>query len=199
MIRTAWLLFIPFLALACNKDNEVSGSPELVIIDSVITTTVDDHGFVYFNPPAGGGPDWTAPYDFYNGSFQYRFEIRSYPSQKAFMINVCIWSDIVGNWQAWKETCADQIPVEGNGVFIAQSSPSIWWNLNDPVDFTRVGDFDHMGIVLWCENYKNLSDWTSSSNSCWDQRYSFLPLTLRLTIVAVASGHTFSGWEKYID
>jgi len=195
------LLIILLIAFACNNDNEnqIPGSPELLIIDSVITTTVDDHGFVYFDAPASGGNNWRSPYDFYNGSFQCRFEIRNYPSQKTFLINVCIWADIVGNWQKWKETCTDQVFINGNGVYTAESSPSTWWNLNDPVDFSRADDFDHMGFVLWCENYKNLSDYASSSQSCWDQRNSFLTLTLRISIVSVASGYTFSGWEEYID
>jgi hypothetical protein len=198
-MRALLLFFIPFIFTACNKDNDVSGSPEMLIIDSVITTTVDDHGFVFFDAPVSGGSNWKSPYDFYNGNFEYRFEVRSYPSQKTFLINVCIWADIVGDWQQWKETCTDQLAVNGNGVYSARSSPSAWWIMNDPVDFSRVGDFDHMGIVLWCSDYKNLSDYSSSSQSCWDQRNSFLPLTLRLTIVAVASGYTFSGWEEFID
>jgi hypothetical protein len=198
-MRVFMLVFVPFVFIACNKDNDVSGSPEMLIIDSVITTTVDDHGFVYFNAPVSGGSDWTSPYDFYNGTFQYRFEVRNYPSQKTFMVSVCIWADIVGNWQKWKETCAKQVPLAGNGVFTAQSSPSTWWFKDDPVDFSRADGFERMGMVLWCEDYKNLSDWTSASNSCWDQRNSFLPLTLRLTIVAVASGYTFSGWDGYIE
>jgi hypothetical protein len=198
-MKPAWYLLIAIAVLACHKDNEISGTPEMLIIDSLITTTVDDHGFVNFSPPVNLGTDWSSPYDFFNGSFYYRFEIIDYPSQDPFLINLCIWSDVIGNWESWNETCTTQLPVEGKGVFTGQSSPSSWWFSKQPVDFSRVCDFDHLGLALWCANYKNLSDWIPASNSCWDQNVKILPLTLRLSIVAVAKGYTFSGWEAYIE
>ncbi|MBN1416678.1 MAG: hypothetical protein JW973_16365 [Bacteroidales bacterium] len=201
-LKPLFLLLVLLLTLACNSndDHNLSGSPEIVIIDSIITTTADDHGFFNFPPPAGTGSNWKSPYDFYNGSFHYRFEVIEYPSQVPFMLNLCIWSDIEGNWERWKETCCPLIPIDGKGVFTAESIPSSWWIMDDKkVDFSRVDDFDHIGMVVWCENKKNLSDWTPASSSCWDQRDAILPLTLRLTVVAIAKDHTFSGWEKYID
>jgi len=201
-MKPLFLLLFPLLALACNNedDHHLSGSPEILIIDSVITTTVAEHGFVYFKPPASTGSNWKTPYDFYRGSFHYRFEVTDYPSQQTFFLNLCIWSDIEGQWDSWKETCCDHVTIDGNGVYTAESVPSSWWMYNDvPVDFSRVDDFYNIGLVIWCENQMNLSNWVDVSSSCWDQRDTFLPLTLRLTIVAVAKEYAFSGWEKYID
>jgi len=192
------LLFIPFIFIACNKDHDVPLSPEMLIVDSVITTTVNDHGFVYFSVPTSRGKNWMAPYDFFNGSFQCRYEILQYPSQKTFLMNLCIWSDVVGNWDNYRETCSKQVSMPGEGVYTSQSSPSSWWILDAAVDFSRVNSFYSFGLVLWCDNYENLSDWTNGTESCWNQRNDFLPMTLRLTVVAVANGYTFSGWENYI-
>jgi hypothetical protein len=199
-MRIIFLLIFPLLLWTCKKndnDDHVSHSPEMVIFDSILTTTADDHGFFYFNPP-NTPPNWKSPNDFYNGNFYYRFEIMDYPSEQIFLLSLCIWADIEGNWVRWKETCSDQLLISGKGIFTSYSVPSTWWNLNDPVDFSRVRDFDHMGMVVWCEDLKLLSDWSSESNSCWSQRDEILPLTLRLTVVAVAQGNTFRGWEYYI-
>jgi len=57
-MRAFILFIIPIVFIACKKDNEISGSPELLIVDSVITTTVDDHGFIYISPPVNGGSNW---------------------------------------------------------------------------------------------------------------------------------------------
>jgi len=198
-MRAFILFIIPIVFIACKKDNEISGSPELLIVDSVITTTVDDHGFIYISPPVNGGSNWISPYDFYNGSFEFRYEIIQYPSQKTFLVSLCIWSDVVGNWEQHRETCTKQVTITGKGVYTSQSSPSSWWNLNEPVDFSRVNSFYSLGMALWCDNYQNLSDWTYGTESCWNQRNELLPMTLRLTVVAVANGYTFRGWEEYID
>lgn len=197
-MRAQLFVFVLLLFTACKKDKDSAGSPELLIVDSVITTTIEDHGFVYIDPPVNGGSNWISPYDFYNGSFEFRYEIIQYPTQKTFLISLCIWSDVTGNWEQHRETCTKQVTITGNGVYASQSSPSSWWTLNEPVDFSRVNDFYSLGIALWCDNYKNLSDWTPETQSCWDQRNDILPLTFRLTVVAVASGYTFSGWKKYI-
>lgn len=196
-----WIIILWTLTACDKKDtNEIrKGLPEMLIYDSVITITAADHGFFNFKPPLETGTNWKSPYDYFNGTFHSRFEIKDYPSQQPFMLSLCIWADIEGNWERWKETCTQQVPVAGKGVFTAHSVPSTWWVMNDPVDFSRADDFDHLGLVVWCQNYKNLSDWTPPSGSCWEEKDQFLPLTLRLTVVAVASDHVFSGWEKFIN
>jgi hypothetical protein len=198
-MRASLLLIIALGFMACNKDKEISGSPEMLVIDSTITTTVDDHGFIYIYLPASAGSNWRYPYDFYNGTFECRYDIIDYPTQKTFLVSLCIWSDIVGNWESYRETCTHRVTVTGNGAYFSQSSPSSWWTLGEPVDFSRVKDFFSLGIALWCDNYLNLSDWTPETESCWDQRNDILPLTMRFTLVIVAKGYTFSGWERYND
>ena len=152
-MRVFWVL-ISLLLLACSnkdKDNPKPGQPELLILDSVFTTIADDHGFFNFQPPLDKGTNWERPYDFYNGSFHYRFEIMDYPSWQTFLLSLCIWADIEGNWDQWKETCTLQVPITDTGIFTSESVPATWWVMNDPVDFSRVDDFDHMGLVIWLD------------------------------------------------
>jgi hypothetical protein len=35
--------------------------------------------------------------------------------------------------------------------------------------------------------------------SHWDERDKFFPLTIRISVVAVAQGHAFSGWDYHIN
>jgi hypothetical protein len=193
------LLLILFCSCREDQPGEIlTNGAEVLIYDSIFTTTENDHGFFHFLPFSATGENWLSPYDFYNGTWYYRFEIIDYPSDTSFILSLCIWADLTDYGASWKETCCDHVPVSGRGVFTASSVPSSWWLLNDPVDFTRVADFDRMGLVLWCNDYHNVSDWISSAADCWNEREVLLPMTLRLTIVAVAGDNTFSGWETYI-
>ncbi len=199
MRRVTWFITL-ILLLSCHKDKrheDINDSPEVLLYDSVFTTTENDHGFFYFQPLESAGDNWISPYDFYNGQFFYRIEIIDYPSDISFILNLCIWADIEGAWESWKETCCGPVIITGKGSFTTSSVPSTWWVKDVPVDFSRVADFERMGVVLWCNDYQNLSDWISPGNSCWAGRDMILPLTMRLTLVAVANGATFSGWENY--
>jgi hypothetical protein len=197
-----YFMLLLIVILSCRKDsiqNEPRGGAEALIYDSIFTTTENDHGFFHFLPRASSGDNWRMPYDFFNGIWYYRFEIIDYPSDTSFMLSLCIWADLTDYGASWKETCCGHVPVSGRGVFTASSVPSSWWLLNEPVDFSRVTDFDRMGLVLWCNDYQNLSDWISSAAECWGGRENLLPMTVRLTIVAVAGDTAFSGWEGYIN
>lgn len=201
-MRAIIIILIITTILACKK-NEKSGiycppEIEILIYDSIVTTTEDDHGFFFFDPPKSLGNNWVSPCDFYNGLFYFRFEVIELPNDTSFFINFCIWADVEGDWITWKETCCDHVEIDGKGIFTANSVPTTWYIKNTPVDFSRVNDFERLGIALWCDDYRNLTDWTFPESSCWNDRGFLLPLTLRITVVAVAKGNTFSGWENHI-
>ncbi|MBN2213146.1 MAG: hypothetical protein JW723_02790 [Bacteroidales bacterium] len=192
------MILITIIACKKNEISDICRRSEILVFDSILTTTEEDHGFFFFDPPAFPGSNWMSPCDFYNGEFYLRFEITDLPCDTSFLINFCIWADVIGDWQSWEETCSHHTEIEGNGVFTAHSSPSSWWYKNVPVDFSRADDFERMGIALWCDDYRNLTDWTSEEASCWSERDYLLPLTLRLTIVAVSTHSEFTGWKNYI-
>jgi hypothetical protein len=203
IIKPGFIIFFITIAVifSCGKNEPVRRgprSPEMLIADTIITTIENDHGFFFFQAP-DQNPNWLVPYDYYHGEFFYRFEVLNYPSEKSFMLSLCIWTDINGNWESWNETCTRQVIISNKGIFTGNSVPSTWWVMDGPVDFSRPEDFARFGLVIWCSNYKNLSDWVPSSNSCWSDRTEILPLTLRFTVVAVPKDYEFSGWEKYVN
>ncbi len=175
---------------------------EVLIYDGTFTTTMADHGFAYFHACPSAGLNWLAPTNLYEGQWHIRYEVIDYPSDKPFQLSVCIWADVKtenGRWKHWRETCARQTPITGRGVFTASSTPADWWCLNsEPVDFARVRDFEKLGLVLWSDDRRNMSDWVPAKESSWDQAKNFLPLTVRVSIVAVTENDSFSGWNHHI-
>lgn len=173
---------------------------EVLMYDSTFTVTESYHGFFYFKPKPSAGTNWISPNNYYQGTWCNRFEVIDGPfKQTGLQFSTCIWQDVVGNWQSWKETCGfPQCGAPTPGIYFQYTKPADWWKMAEPVDFARVSDFRDCGLVLWC-NGMNMSDWVPANESCWDQRSSYLPLKMRLTIVLVSSGSTFSGWNNYIN
>ena len=164
---------------------------ELLIYDEAFDFDENEHGFHYFQPPATAPADWLAPADYYNGTWQLRFEIFSQATDRTSNLQVCIWVDD-GN-----ETCSPHTPVDGPGsVVTTSSSPSTWWTMSGPVDFAHPELWDRLGMPLWNDEPCVVSDWSSSF--CWDDRFDYFPMRIRLTVVAVSAGSTFSGWDSYI-
>lgn len=169
---------------------------EFLVHDGVFTfdeTGAHNHGFYYFASGAGAPANWSSPDDYFHGEFHLRFEVLSQATGRASRLQYCIWQD-----GGDRETCSPHVPLAGAGaVATRQSSPSTWWVLDDPVDFSRPGDFDRQGTPLWNDETCLVSDWPTEN--CWADRVDYFPFTARMTVVAVSAGSTFSGWETYID
>ncbi len=168
-----------------------ASAAELLIYDSTFDFDESEHGFHYFQPPPNGPSDWLSPDDYYNGSWELRFEILSQATSRTSNLQVCIWVD-GGN-----ETCAPHTPLDGPGdVATVSTSPSSWWTMSGPVDFAHPELWDRLGMPLWNDEPCVVSDW--ATEFCWDDRFDYFPMQIRLTVVAVSVGSTFSGWETYL-
>lgn len=198
---SAFLSFIPLTSLG----------QEFLLIDKTFTwteTTGGDgcFGFHFWNDKGASPTDnWKSPFDYQNGLFYFRYEIISQPQispgvYEPFDISFCIWADRNFQPGKWKETCSDLHHFTGPGsakVFI--ESPSTWWNHpNGGIDWAHLEKLWRFGNPFWYLNDVLASSGCSNSPQNWSQRGRFFPLTLRMTIVAVAQGQTFSGWNNYI-
>ncbi len=194
---------MPAILLLSNWSIIPSFTQEICLFDNTLTTTVDEHGFHFFTVGEELPENWIEPFNYFEGTFHFRYEIIDYPSTEPFAMSVCIWSDVKltpeGKWETWRETCSTHLPIPGPGTFTTHTIPSTWWLLHNdlPVDFTRINDFERLGIVFWCADRKNLSDWVPKAVDCWQQRALLLPMKLHVSIVAVAKGYEFSGWHNY--
>ncbi|MBW2459541.1 MAG: hypothetical protein JRI68_33920, partial [Deltaproteobacteria bacterium] len=141
--------------------------------------------------PPGAPADWSSPDDYYDGTWEIRFEIFEQATSRTSNLQVCIW--VTGG----NETCSPHTPVNGPGnVATSSTSPSTWWTMSGPVDFAHPEIWDRLGMPLWNDEPCVVSDWSSSF--CWDDRVDYFPMRIRLTVVAVSAGSTFSGWDSYI-
>jgi hypothetical protein len=168
---------------------------------------LDEPTYEPFDP---GGPsvhpdNWTEPDDYWNGTWQFRYEFKKRPSDRPGKIQIGIWSEMVDNWKSWKEMTSAQVPFHGkSGVFYGdeEDSPArTWWRLKKdaPVDFSRVRDFTFLGFVMWTSNGKVLHPAQSlKEKGGWnDGREDYYPCVIKATIVAVPAGKSFSGWKNY--
>ena len=164
---------------------------EVLVYDDTFDFDESEHGFHYFQPPAAMPTDWLSPDDFYDGTFALRFEIFSQATSRESNLQFCIWFND-GN-----ETCSTHTLLSGPGsIATHESSPSTWWTKDGPVDFAHPENIDRLGMPLWNDDPCVVSDWASSF--CWEDRADYFPMRVRLTVVAISSGSTFSGWDNYI-
>jgi hypothetical protein len=210
------IITVPAL-ISCNKEN--GGPPEAILFNDTIDWGWElgewygGNSFFWWHYPTMGVEDlgempgnWKKPNDFENGHFHLRFEILEQPTANAFRLQLGFWQgeDKAGEYS---ETVSSDVVFEGGpGTLIEADlgSPSGWWQLRSeqPVDFSRPGDFFKIGLALWKDEplcIPMAQGWTNR-NACENPEQAaleFFPMKARVTVVAVAEGHTFSGWENY--
>lgn len=149
---------------------------------------------------------WEYPDDYRRGEVFLRYEILYQPTSENFRIQLGIWQDH-GDPEGYRETVSNYAYLDGGTGYVIETSlgsPKAWWQKRNEasVDFSRPEDFYRIGIVLWQDSPLCLpmaQGW-NNDNACSDAstgRLKFFPMQARVTVVAVAEGHTFSGWENY--
>ncbi|MFO7668990.1 MAG: hypothetical protein R6W31_04965 [Bacteroidales bacterium] len=149
---------------------------------------------------------WEKPYDFEHGHLYLRFEILVQPTDQPFFIQLGFWQNIPGE-SGHSEAISGRFRLENGAGTRMESdlgSPASWWQLkpDKPVNFSRPGDLYRIGLVLWNAEPLCLpmaQGWTNS-NTCENPEQAALdsfPLRAKVSVVAVADGYSFSGWENY--
>lgn len=203
---------------ACDREPDVP--PEITVFDGTIDwdwplgAWYGGNSFYWWHRPEessvvdyGDMPSsWSAPRDFANGTFHIRFTVLEQPADSAFYIQFGIWQDLHKEG-GYSETVSPRQPIAGGAgsqVEASLGSPSTWWQKRDdaPVDFNRPEDFYRIGLVLWKhEPYcLPMAQGWSNRNACDNpeqEALNFFPMKARVTVVAVAGGHSFSGWQQY--
>ncbi|NJK87316.1 MAG: hypothetical protein HC906_16365, partial [Bacteroidales bacterium] len=84
-------------------------------------------------------------------------------------------------------------------MVFSESAANWWDHPNGGIDWTRFDKLWRFGNPFWYQNMLLASPGCTSNPEIWPLRTRFFPLTLRLTIVVVAQGQTFSGWNNYLE
>lgn len=176
--------------------------PEFVILNQEIDypNSTDNNGFYFFPHNSAMPVNWLTPYDYFNGQIYTRYEIISQVTSTPIGLQFGIWQRLpVGstNEADLLESMAVVQTLNGPGsVVTANSSPSTYWNYHNGVDYTQMNNVWHFGINPWKLSpnlqirQENAAVW-ASRNTYW------FPMKVKVTVVAVASGYTFSGWQNY--
>ncbi len=207
--RVFALLFC-FLLLSPYK----AQSGEFAIINTTFTYTENANAFsCHVSPPYPGSvpTNWYSPNNYWDGSFYAYYEVIDVPTSEpfGFQMGVFQYMPSAAEWDGknYYETCSFDIPElrgVGDVATFNYGAPSGWWqHWNGSVDFSRVYDFESVGPVMYSlvPGAKGGLSPTSGggSDEAWAIRYNWFPCTIRVIIVAVSSGSTFSGWDNYIN
>jgi hypothetical protein len=168
-------------------------SAEFLVADQEVTWGISaDTAFNWFMPSSGVPSNWLTPADYYNGTWYVRYEVISVATTSPFGIRLGIIQNDTGKLY---EQPIQQLQGTGD-VVIHSSNPSGWVKTGGGVDFSKVSEIQNLCSIIY--------DWNTllqvnPGESCWSNRYNWFPVTLRISIVAVSSGSTFTGWAGYLN
>lgn len=170
---------------------------EFELYDGTITWTeaeAADNGFYFLPHPAGAPADWSS---YVNGSFYFRYEIISQPTNTASTIQFGIWQYYPSS--PWYEGCSNEVNLYGQGSSgTLEHSPSTWYCFGDGcLDFSDPGNFNYFAVILRSKDLEKRI--MQSDPEAWAVRNLFLPMQLKVTIVAVKEGASFSGWDYWLN
>lgn len=168
----------------------VPSTTELVVYDWTRPVTKDERGFPRNRPPIANG-SWLQPVNYAEGTLYFRAEIRSQPVPQQMRLQYCVWQDDYA-----LESCGPLADVAGTpGTVVTWSVPvQSMWKKDLPIDWSRARDID--GVAVKDSGGKPISDyngwnWNGANPDAW------YPLDMRFTVVVVAKGATFGGWDRY--
>jgi hypothetical protein len=189
-----------------------NGGKEFLIRDEIHTFSdnspvrVENCGWHFWYDTSRYPQNWYSPVDFYNGKIYTRWEIITQPTNTPCSFQI-VW------WKALPEV------INGQTVYY-----ELWdWPQHLKGGAGSVGTFStvlssfhvqgkgidlHNTANLWRQGIAIIDDATGSpitppswgyGAEPWNSRAKWFPMKMRLTIVAVAAGATFSGWDKWVS
>ncbi|HRW05187.1 MAG TPA: hypothetical protein P5121_08850, partial [Caldilineaceae bacterium] len=181
------------IAYADTDGTDAINGNELLVFQVDRTVTTSDRGFPRDDPPkASANSNWQSPVNYAQGTFYYRVQIRNQPRPQNMKIQFCAWQD-----RFVLESCGGMANVRGDAgtvVTWSQNVQDIWKKDNVGVDWTRPRQ--RYGIAIKNAQGQPVSDfqgwnWNGENPNQW------YPLDMCVTVVVVAKGSTFSGWNNY--
>jgi len=203
----ARVYFIVLLGIFCLISNH-GRSGEFLIIDREITWSVNAmSAFYMFMPDATMPANWLSPEDYYHGMIYTRYEIISVATNTpcGMQFGIFQWHPDATRQDSCGELCENIRWLNNGAGSVAEngSSPSDWWKSYGGVDFSRMGDIQSLCPTIWSNDpvwpVSKPGQGGDDAGIAWQRRFNWFPITVRVTVVAVSAGSTFSGWSNYIE
>ncbi len=170
---------------------DVQIGQELLVYDWDKDVLKKHHGFPHVQPPRANG-DWTSPVDFANGTLELQVVVNSIPEDKNMRLQFCFWQlDDLSIENCTREK--DVLGTAGNSVSWSIPMRNLL-KIKGEVDYSqprkRVAAVIKNSEGLPVSDYLDFN-WGGEDPDKW------YPLDWRFTVVVVADGVEFSGWENY--
>ncbi len=144
--------------------------------------------------------------DFWNGKLYTRWEIIEQPTNTPSKFQIVFWKDlpkVIDGVKVYQELWIwPQYVAGGSGSVAAYSIPMSDFNVwGLGIDLHDTNNLWRQGIVIFdAATGKTIScpSWGGDEET-WNSRAKWFPMKMRLTIVAVAAGATFSGWDRWVS
>ena len=172
-----------------------TNATELLIYDLNRLVTIKDKGFPRDQPPrSGANGNWVTPVNYAEGTLYFRVEIRSQPQPQRMQTQFCIWQD-----DLVLENCGPRVSLTGHANTVVTWSKEVkkMYKKNGvSLDWSRPRQ--RYGIAI-----KNSQGLPVSSIKGWnwsgENPAHWYPMNMRFSVVVVAKGATFSGWQNYVN
>ncbi len=182
-----------------------NGQTEFLIRDEIHTFSdnspifVENFGWHFWSDTSRYPENWYSPVNFWNGKIYTRWEILEQPTNTPCSIQVVWWKSLNDvQEELW------DMPQHLNG---GKGSVGQFSTVLSNYHVQGLGIDLHDTRNLWRQGIALIDDATGSpvtppawgyGDEPWNSRALWFPLKLRLTIVAVAEGATFSGWDRWV-
>ncbi|NJK86968.1 MAG: hypothetical protein HC906_14315 [Bacteroidales bacterium] len=208
-------IFSVFLIL-CGLLTTFNALPqEYELYDGVFTYTFDecrDDASFRFSPPPDLPADWTNPVNYNNGKLYIRYEVISQPTNTSAQILIALYQDSNDpvNPTYWKESTVPHVEIYGPGdVGTFDLIPShingsdathpygCWGTAGECVELDRADEIYKYEFQLWgISPYGKIK---KTNADLWADSAKWFPMQIRATLVLVAQGTTFSGWNYWLN
>ena len=169
---------------------------EKIVFNNDVQFTQSDGGFHVLKAAGAGIPglpiNWLSPTNYYNGTWHFRYQIHTHPTNTSGKLQVCIW-----NMPGFEpESCGGKVAHTGLGTYTYSSIPAQWWKKDGvPLNFANSASF-LIRVILLGENNCIVTN-KNVPKPCPELFPQFAQMKFKLTIVMVPVGQTFSGWSNY--
>jgi hypothetical protein len=184
------------LGLVAGALPTTASAKELLVYDWNKPVQKSHRGFPRQAPPRANG-NWYSPVNYAEGTFHYRVQIKRQPTAQRMKLQFCTWQT---GTRPMREMCGPLASLTGKpGTVVTWSTPVQKTKLRrkKPIDFHRPRSTN--GVAIKDERGYPISNYGRPSwNWFGENPNKWYPLDMRFTVVVVAKGDRFGGWNRYI-